>query len=398
MTDDDDIRALLDTANPVPARAVAGLAATPAARAALRRILATPGSASGPRARRRLTRRRPRGPKSRAGMARWIRLALPPVAASALVVAAIVFGGGAPDDGGRLDDPAGSMAPVAAEVFLPGLDGRPRGITSCAGPASGASRRAVTPLPPLTGYPPAGAVLSDLSRTAERQPAPERRPKERYSRIRTAEWSMDVTVGSALTSTRIVPREVRRWIPVDGSKAYVEKDSTGLKSYLIPDGIPWVARAPGDADGVRRWLLDGSRTAAAEPVEAGDTRDAGDAGAAADAGDTVGRLAEAVARVYRYNTVPPRLAGLIWQVLAARPELRALGEMADRRQRAGTAVAFDLPGERWVFVVARDTGRLLALERVLLAAPRKMYVATPCSAGYFLLDASTWTVRVGAAS
>lgn len=77
----------------------------------------------------------------------------------------------------------------------------------------------------------------------------------------------------------------------------------------------------------------------------------------------------ALENLFRQNVVPSDTRAAIWRALAARSDLRLMGDVTDRLGRHGVGIGFREPADGWsaggVFVVDPATGTLLGVERVV---------------------------------
>lgn len=200
-----------------------------------------------------------------------------------------------------------------------------------------------------------------------------------------------VTVASSRLVTDDTGSEVRstvseQWTPVSGKgeRQRVEYPLSGHGHHLVQDergreAAPYVpglvlGTLPAEPGALRARLLERMRIAGRPETY---------------------RLVNAIVELYENEVVDGPHAAAIWRVLAERPDVRALGQVTDRRERPGQGLAFDVGGrERWVLVVDERTGELLSVERVLLAGTAGLAVTPPCVRDFWAFIARKWVPAV----
>ena len=158
-------------------------------------------------------------------------------------------------------------------------------------------------------------------------------------------WDLTTRVDHRTVSSAVVPQENElRWAP----------DLSGT------------FRAVAGADQVRRYLAVG------HPIE--------------EYGS--GELFTAISDLALEWHADPAAWSALLRVVAGARDVRLLGDVTDRAGRPGVAVATDstftgLP-TRWVMVLDRSTGRLLAIEQWLTTTAGKLHVPIPSVIDYML--------------
>ncbi|MFI6496485.1 hypothetical protein [Nonomuraea typhae] len=103
------------------------------------------------------------------------------------------------------------------------------------------------------------------------------------------------------------------------------------------------------------------------------------------------RLVGGIVAVHAGETPDGPRAAALWRMLAARPGLRTLGPVTDRRERDGVGIAVDAGAdERWVLVADRSSGDLLGVERLMLRDAGGLEVTTPCVRDFWTFVTRKW--------
>lgn len=101
-----------------------------------------------------------------------------------------------------------------------------------------------------------------------------------------------------------------------------------------------------------------------------------------------------VENTFMQYVVPSDTRAAIWRALAARTDLRLMGDVTDRLGRHGVGIGFREPVEGWaaggVFIVDPGTGELLGVERVLHMPDEPAMLAEVTA-----IQRSEWVAAVG---
>lgn len=241
----------------------------------------------------------------------------------------------------------------------------------------GLSYRLAQPLDVADGTaPPAREALLEVAESAGRMDDPRAEGSVQF--IHSFGWylAIESSLDDGVQSDRasILPIEERRWTAKDGSHHAVQMPGTPLNTdgsvatdpvetvpgpistWAEPAGAfadPTLAAIPRDPEGARHALLDGLEVCFSDEFRAI-------------------CLVDAVNRLFVQHVVPPDLAAVLWQVLAAEEEVRLLGEATDRLGRPSMAIGA-LTGEVGhqsvlVLLVDPETGMGLGNEIVTIEA------------------------------
>ena len=384
-----DVQTLLADANPVPESTVANSYRDSAGRATFAAIVRTDPAAA-----------RPERPAPPAGPARPARPRKGFVIGTAVVAASVAAGlviSGVPS---RLLG-LGSTGPTKPPV---GITSPAKGpIRTTTWPAASAkTAKGTAPMlhyvltgaaqpGSITGLPPARSVLLKLARAAEHR-APLPQPAgARISFVVTNDWFMDTAASHGKSSSVIIPEVDDTWFAPNGKSRVLARQGhpivvvNGSKETLrsLESGKPVSSERLG---AVPEDPFAGHLSLAPAALKRELLR-------ADPSGNPVSyRLVDTI-RVLHEQITSPRLDAAMWQVLAARPDVRFLGRVTDRAGRAGVAVAFSQrSGERLVLIISPTTGQLLGSEDLLLSGAPALHLTTyPAVVGYTVFLSQHWT-------
>jgi hypothetical protein len=348
-------RHLLAGTNPVPARALAGAADRPQARALRDRVLRTqrdPSVPLGPR-RRRVPRR--------------VRMTLLVAACVAVLAAGVVVA-----------SPWGPTTPAVAAtppILDFGLVGH-------------------TPFGEAKGIPAASALLR-LADGASARTADARSGSVAY--VRTDNWFFSATVAASGSSSAVRPSTVETWTAPDGASIRRERSGAPLllEGALPPDtGIGAVVTASFPAGTEVRPLADDLARAGQPGLRAALLTAAGCS--APDRSDST-CLLQGAAMLHDQQVVPPAVDSGLWRMLAAERDLVTLGDVVDRAGRPAVAITTSLDAAapvRCVLLVDPLTGTLLGTELIAMSSDSGYVVTVPAVVGFTAYMASGWATSL----
>lgn len=318
-------------------------------------------------------------------------------------------GTGTHRDAGRTVRRGRRLSAVAAAVLVVVLLGaqtsRPDTATAATPPLLDYTR--ATPSDIATDdLPDAHEALLDLASVARSVPEPARDGLVQH--VVAQEWLLETTIASrgAEPEHALYPTTTELWISPDGS-GQVQQQRSAAVTYdgmLDPDAGP-SSGGPESSDDLPPGTWDAT---SAERLP----RDPG--ALATRLIDTAARecrldgwsgycLGEEIRSRFLGSVVPQDLAGSFWEVLAAEPTVRLLGETEDRLGRDGTAFLVPVPTlsgqtreeeSALVLVVSRETGQLLSSE-TLTTRSASLGVDEPTVTGFSAVTSSGYTQAVG---
>jgi len=363
VTPVDDVelaRRLLAGTNPVPARALEGVAQRAQAVALRNRLLATRRDASlplGPALRGTVLRprRSPRG----------VGAALAGLVAVVAVVVLVVAPWNPPDTASAETPPLLSYGLVGDTPF---------------GKAEGQ---------------PAAATLVKLARAAEARPEAPRPGDVAY--VRTDNWFFTASVDGTTRATGIRPVFSETWTAPDGSGVRHDRASPPLRL----EG--WLA--PGSATGevVSTTLPAGTQT---RPTASQLAAAVGPSGVRAALIEGIGCvpgsseadcLLQDIPRVHNQQVVPGAVDSKMWQMLADEKGVVTLGAVTDRAGRPAIAItsALELVAPvRCVLLIDPSDGALLGYEQIAMDPKAGYVLDVPAVVGFTAYLASGWATSL----
>lgn len=230
---------------------------------------------------------------------------------------------------------------------------------------------------------PAAALLKKLAKTASAADISQGAGK--YQRVVTDNWFSSGESTEAGSKSVLVPQVNETYIYPDGRFRLIEHRGTPL----APDGRGAPSR--GDWEKLPAVI---DEIHAAELTPAGLVDDLSTDPSVlrdqllkqAQCGNELGGLPDglclfsAVEALFTQYVVPPRLAAVMWTVLAVEPDVRSLGSVRDRVGRRGVGVSlFDKSDldKRWVLVISPKSGQLLGAEQILLEPSKEISSTVP---------------------
>ena len=255
--------------------------------------------------------------------------------------------------------------------------------------------------------PDAQDALLGLASVARSTPEPARDGLVQH--VVAQEWLLETTITAsrdAEPENALFPTRTELWVAPDGSGQVVQQRSAAVtySGRLDPDAGPstggsassddlppgtWDAtlgeQLPRDPDALATRLIDTAPTECSLDGWSGYC------------------LGEQIQSTFLSSVVPQDLAGSFWEVLAAEPTVRLLGETTDRVGRDGTAFLVPAPthpgqprdeDSALVLVVSPETGQLLSSE-TLTTRSALLGVDEPTVTGFSAVTSSGYTQAVG---
>ncbi|MEG9227618.1 CU044_5270 family protein [Aeromicrobium sp. Sec7.5] len=243
------------------------------------------------------------------------------------------------------------------------------------------------------------ATLLELSAAASRQTSGVGSGPIQH--VVTDNWFAELTADEEKSSAgQVIPTFRETWLQPDGSLTVLEHDGKPLSADGRTDAD--VERPSGvSSEMLPAGTVDPSASSDL-PLEAGPLREALFARSGCESGPpspaTAACIVQAVIDLHSANVVPSEVSAAIWQVMAAEPDLRLLGDVTDRLGREGVGIAIvppDSPQFRNVLIISPVTGALLGTETVLIAEQPDLDLEAPA---IFSFTAYVTTELVGPSS
>lgn len=255
--------------------------------------------------------------------------------------------------------------------------------------------------------PDAHDALLDLAAVARSTPEPARDGLVQH--VVAQEWLLETTITAtrgAEPENALYPTRTELWVSPDGSGQVAQQRSAAVTydGMLDPDARPSTGGSessdelpPGTWDAtLDEQLPRDPGTLATRLIDTAATECSLD-------GWSGYCLGEQIQSTFLSSVVPQDLAGSFWEVLAAEPTVRLLGETEDRLGRAGTAFLVSAPtlsgqpqveDSALVLVVSPETGQLLSSE-TLTTRSALLGIDEPTVTGFSAVTRSGYTQEVG---
>lgn len=303
-----------------------------------------------------------------------------------------------------------SLSAAAAAVLVVALLGvqttRPDSATAATPPLLDYTRASSTDIA-ADDLPDAHDALLDLAAVARSTPEPARGGPVQH--VVAQEWLLETTIDAsrgAEPENALYPTRTDLWVSPDGSGQVTQRRSAAVTydGMLDPDAGPSTGgSASTDEHPAGTWDATLDERLPRDPVAlATHLVDTGATECALD-GWSGYCLGEQIQSRFLGSVVPQDLAASFWEVLAAEPTVRLLGETEDRLGRDGTAFLVPVPtlsgpsrdeSSALVLVVSPETGQLLSTE-TLTTRSVLLGIDEPTVTGFSAVTSSGYTQEVG---
>ncbi len=239
---------------------------------------------------------------------------------------------------------------------------------------------------PLSGQDPKTALMQ-LAVAAASEPDP---PSGEIQQITLAGWWFDSSVDTSLSDNALIPTVTRIYYRPDNSVRTITArgapldqqgrlvDTRALKisddqSALGPEqGYAYAQELPRDPEALTSALIPSPD----------------------DCPSRAACLTAAVVQLHSGWVVPPSLEAVLWRALSREPDVTYLGDSTDRLGRP--ALALGVPGtrpeEQTILYADRQTGKLLAVEQILVRSEPGTKVTPPGVLAFTVFAHSSWSM------